>query len=369
MTGLYEIGQMMEGILNATNRACNDLTIKIRFCDKSINEIKGTIGGNVYCANAINDLNLGKQQMQHALELLCSMRNTVIGWAKAKGIAITPSVIFLKPDVPISQEEKGSGDSSSSNNGENNKQRIKIKLKPKPATETVPFKIKLKPKPSTRTIMNGSDDCPDSNNGENQKAETELSVAERMNRDYRPIIGGHSIEEDLENVNPNYKTNEYEWTHNCQRCCVAYEARRRGYDVRATCNEHRYFDFYNRVYKENLTTGLPIVFKDAEIKECTADSGIQAKLKVEDQVKTWDDNARGFVIVYWAKGGGHVFMVEKTNGIIRFVDPQTGNADASGYFFKKAKDKPMYCFRTDNLEFTDHVFYCCDPNFDIEYHL
>ena len=309
MTGLNEIGQMMEGVLNAPNRACNDLTIKIRFCDKSINEIKGYIEGSksVGFVNAINDLNLGKQQMQHALELLCSMRKTVIGWAKAKGIAVTPSVIFLKPDVPMSQEEKGSNDSSSSNNSENNKQRLKLNIK--------------------------------------------HTADKFLNARFYHIKGGHSREEDLKAVNPNYVTGEFQWTHNCQRCVMAYEARRRGYNVQAKPCIINGDDPYPTV------SGIKSVFEDVDLLNCSANSGTQAKINIEDQVKNWDDNARGMVIVYWKLGGGHIFIVEKTNGIIRYVDPQTGKVDASGHF-ERAKGKPMYCFRTDNLEFTNKVYDC-----------
>ncbi len=286
MASLYEIGQMMEGVLNATNRACNDLTIKIRFCDKSINEIKGTIGGNVYCANAINDLNLGKQQMQRALESLCSMREIVIGWIIAEGIDVTQSVQFLVPDVTMTQEEK-------------------------------------------RT--------------------TDKILDARFHR----IRGGHSIEEDLKAVNPNYVTDDYQWTHNCHRCCIAYEARRRGYDVQATGK-------INNTYSN--VRGLISVFEDIDLYEhlldCSADSGTQAKINLENKVKNWDDNARGFVLVRWAdKPGGHIFMVEKSNGIIRYISPQNGEADVSDSF-EHALGDPLFCFRTDNLEFTDKIFDC-----------
>ncbi len=314
MTGLNEIGQMMEGVLNATNRACNDLTIKIRFCDKSINEIKGYIEGSksVGFVNAINDLNLGKQQMQHALELLCSMRKTVIGWAKAKGIAVTPSVIFLKPDVPMSQEEKGSNDSSSSNNSENNKQRITIKF-------------------TTEIIMNAR---------------------------FPRIKEDHSIENDLKAINPNYVTGEDQWTNNCQRCCMAYEARRRGYDVQAAGITDLDDDDYDWYDPDDATQGVASVYKNVKLVKCSANSGTQAKINVEEQVKTWDDNARGFVMVQWKDWeGGHVFMVEKINGIIRYVDPQNGDVDVSEYF-EDALGDPLYCFRTDNLEFTNKVFDC-----------
>ncbi|MCD8025385.1 MAG: hypothetical protein LUF33_00180 [Clostridiales bacterium] len=43
----------------------------------------------------------------------------------------------------------------------------------------------------------------------------------------------YSNDEDLHLTNPNYSTNKYEWTHNCQRCVSTYEMRRRGYNVTA----------------------------------------------------------------------------------------------------------------------------------------
>lgn len=43
----------------------------------------------------------------------------------------------------------------------------------------------------------------------------------------------YSIDNALKNVNPNHSYDYSEYSENCQRCVVAYELRRRGYNVTA----------------------------------------------------------------------------------------------------------------------------------------
>lgn len=168
------------------------------------------------------------------------------------------------------------------------------------------------------------------------------------------ITGTHSIEQDLQMVNPNYSGSDDEWSNNCQRCVSAYEARRRGYDVQAS----PLLDDSDPLQIMRHPCGWPTVYKDFDLIDCSGNSGTGAKLNVEDVVKDWDDNARGIIRVRWQGGGGHVFIVEKENGTIRFIDPQNGQSDAGNYF-NMAKGHGVFCMRTDNLEFTERIHQCC----------
>ena len=189
-------------------------------------------------------------------------------------------------------------------------------------------------------------------------ASIDHNTATIMSR-YAPIMGHHSIENDLLATNPNYSRtdNDSPWNNNCQRCVSAYEARRRGYDVHARPIPPG--EDYLPIMRH--PQGWPNVYKNAELIDCSANSGTAAAINVEEQMRNWGDNCRAIVRVRWkpeAGGSGHVFIAERTNGVTRFVDPQNGNADASSYF-ELAKGSDLYCMRIDNLEFTDRIHLCC----------
>ena len=171
------------------------------------------------------------------------------------------------------------------------------------------------------------------------------------------ISGAHSVEDDLKYTNPNYSSTDPESAYklNCQRCVIAYEARRRGYDVEALpalsgLDFLRYLDH---------PLGLPSVFEGAEPVDCCARTGEYAKGVLEEQMKTWGDNCRAIVYTGWKNAAvGHFFIAERINGVTCFLDPQNGSADASCYF-PLADGTRVYCMRTDNLPFTGRVQKCC----------
>ncbi len=176
---------------------------------------------------------------------------------------------------------------------------------------------------------------------------------------YKRISSNHTIEDDLRKTNPNYSRTDYDspWNNNCQRCVSAYEARRRGYDVEAL-PVPKGEDYLPMMHHPD---GWPSVYKGAELIDCSAHSGTAAGENVEETVKSWGDNCRGIVRVRWKPengGGGHVFIVERTNGVTRFIDPQNGEMNAKTYF-SLAKGSDVYCMRIDNLDFSDKITQCC----------
>ena len=64
--------------------------------------------------------------------------------------------------------------------------------------------------------------------------------------------------------------------------------------------------------------------------------------------------ARAIVRVQWRRGGGHVFIAEQVAGQTRFIDPQTGSLDCSGYF-GRVKRNATYCMRIDDHKYTDLI--------------
>ena len=74
----------------------------------------------------------------------------------------------------------------------------------------------------------------------------------------------HSQEQDLAMTNPLYNTGDACYRNNCQRCVVAYEARRRGYDVHA---KPYLFQLADSLPYDDGESGWPSVFENSKL-EC-----------------------------------------------------------------------------------------------------
>lgn len=141
--------------------------------------------------------------------------------------------------------------------------------------------------------------------------------------------------------NPNYGKDPY-YSVNCQRCVQTFEFRRRGYDV---------------VAKPKPKTNNTIIWGS----ECFTDKNGnpvsytfgQSAAQVKKELKNAPDGARYGIYIAW-KGrnmGAHVFVAEKENGVVRYLDPQVGNLDASSYF-SSGKPGRFGFFRMDDKELT-----------------
>ena len=178
------------------------------------------------------------------------------------------------------------------------------------------------------------------------------------------IKGKHSADEDIKATNPNYqKSKEQEdklYTHNCQRCVNAYEARRRGYDVTALPYIKNRADDLPRMTSVN---GWANVYKNGrdDLIPVISNTKKNVKKKVIQQMKAWGNNARAIIRVCWRWNSGHVFIAENRNGNIVFLDPQAGNLDVGNYF-NYIKVKKTHMLRIDNKEFTPLINKCVRPN-------
>lgn len=178
------------------------------------------------------------------------------------------------------------------------------------------------------------------------------------------IIGKHSADEDIKATNPNYGMSKDRgdklYTHNCQRCVSAYEARRRGYDVTALPYIKNRADDLPYTEKEN---GWPNVYKNGrnDLIPIISTTKKNVKKKVIQQMEDWGDKARAIIKVCWRWNSGHVFIAENRNGNIVFLDPQSGNLDVGNYF-NYIKVKKTHMLRIDNREFTPLINKCIKPN-------
>lgn len=158
-----------------------------------------------------------------------------------------------------------------------------------------------------------------------------------------------AIQDAVKGANPNYSRGSA-YGVNCQRCVQAYEFRRRGYDV---------------IAKPKPSTNNIISWGS----ECFIQPGAyqysyqayalnQTEAAVKKALANAPDGSRFSIYIKWKRtygGSAHVFIAEKTGGVVHYLDPQTGNMDASDYFTRGSKGCFGY-FRLDDKALTT------DPN-------
>ena len=158
-----------------------------------------------------------------------------------------------------------------------------------------------------------------------------------------------AIQDAVKGANPNYSRGSA-YGVNCQRCVQAYEFRRRGYDV---------------VAKPKPSTNNIISWGS----ECFIQPGAyqysyqayalnQTEAAVKKALANAPDGSRFSIYIKWKRtygGSAHVFIAEKTGGVVHYLDPQTGNMDASDYFTRGSKG----CFGNFRL---DDKALTTDPN-------
>ena len=164
-------------------------------------------------------------------------------------------------------------------------------------------------------------------------------------------------------VNPNYNRTYAEYSMNCQRCVVAYELRRRGYDVEALPtyegDKAPTIAYYNKNAKtyEGRWKGA---FRNAKTINVGAEgNNAKAEAKVikniEKQMRGFKKGSRGVVQVLYRGGGGHVFNVENTGKGIVFYEAQTGKVKNMKSFMMDVDTKSVNLVRTDNLRISDRA--------------
>lgn len=148
-----------------------------------------------------------------------------------------------------------------------------------------------------------------------------------------------SIDDAQSGTNPNFrKLTGYDI--NCQRCVVAYEMRRRGYDVEAlprANNEGNYS--WRRGFEGQrwLRLGARRYQQSIDL--------------LESEVKSWGDGARGIVYVQWNQSSAHVFNVENRKGVVVYVDGQTNNKNYSAdVHMRGSMPTKTMVSRVDNLK-------------------
>ena len=138
------------------------------------------------------------------------------------------------------------------------------------------------------------------------------------------------------------------YKNNCISCALAYDMRRRGYDVEAM-----------PVDTTTATNGsLPVQLdfykgEKLEIFEVPEDPDVAMK-QFTNRILKYGDDSRGMLRIRWKNGDGHAVIWEVDGNSVIVRDPQNNTiVDLSDYM---CRAKTFYYFRTDNLELTNKAF-------------
>ena len=124
-----------------------------------------------------------------------------------------------------------------------------------------------------------------------------------------------------------------------------YELRRRGYDVEAMPKPRR----------NNTVCWGSEIFEDYGKSRASAISAYSAPMTEADVKQTIDgapDGSRYSVYVKWKRSrSAHVFIAEKTNGQVQYLDPQVNKRNCESYF-ADGVDGQFRIFRMDHKNLT-----------------
>lgn len=159
-------------------------------------------------------------------------------------------------------------------------------------------------------------------------------------------------EADGSKCNPNYEKGLIGYDTNCQTCVVAFEARKRGYDVRALPN-------LRNGYIRDLSKNPLQAYENAGTWDLN-NSVHKAFGEHYSQVDDYMKEGQRYVIRWkWAtKNVGHIITCFKENGKSVYYDPQTGSkmeysAFYTNYVKYMDKGEQFSLKRVDNLKFND----------------
>lgn len=135
----------------------------------------------------------------------------------------------------------------------------------------------------------------------------------------------------------------YGYTTNCQTCVVAFEARQRGYDVRALPNNRN-------PYIKDLAYRTNLAYLDANGNNPSYKTPKKGERKIDFIGKTVKDGRYTLEFSHGKGSSGHIVSLQRINGEVVMYDPQTGDkiVDIKGYLSQKTSLKIL---RVDNCDF------------------
>lgn len=161
------------------------------------------------------------------------------------------------------------------------------------------------------------------------------------------------------NVNPKYSRDSYEYSHNCQSSVVAYEARRRGYNVEVVARS-----LEDKTQQLAEHSSWAFVDKNGEVCEPTeihSTSSLNLYKKLEQSIKS---NERYNFSYTWYRGSnarGHIITIARNEkNEIQLYDSQTseiyvGKEAVTKYLkYEVSYKNPIKLLRVDDKEFNKY---------------
>lgn len=166
-----------------------------------------------------------------------------------------------------------------------------------------------------------------------------------------------SLSDALSLTNPNYPSPGY--SDNCTRCVVAYELRRRGYDVTAlpTYGGDKWMDVsINNVAAADRWKGA---FRGSRTERVGSGSAAKTIDNIKQHMKMYGSGSRAVVNIRYADTEiNHVFNVENVNGRILFLDAQSGQRYSQASMrnlLRQTSGMTTTLTRTDNLRISNRA--------------
>lgn len=181
-----------------------------------------------------------------------------------------------------------------------------------------------------------------------------------------------TVEEDMAAVNPKVWSNTKDYDQNCAYCTLAYDMRRRGYDVTAISEKNPNYKSPNNDDIETWYEGGKLNtfhISDEDRNSGNTSSRVQTK-KLFEELASNGEGSSGFLTMHWSDGGGHAVAWQVINGEAYVIDTQVNKMVTADEFASdpqyggrvqwglKNKEKEYaeggrdYCvnyMRTDNL--------------------
>lgn len=171
------------------------------------------------------------------------------------------------------------------------------------------------------------------------------------------------IERAAKGANPYYSYAYREFSENCQRAVIAYEARRRGYNVTARPTFEG--DVLPRHAHTNTDGSVNAhwmgAFQNAKSIYVGAKDAQTVRDKIENNMKSFGNGSRAIIQVQWVGGGGHVFNIERRYGRTYWVDAQVGMRYNPNDVLRVVKTDKVNLVRTDNLRFSERAKKSVEP--------
>lgn len=166
-----------------------------------------------------------------------------------------------------------------------------------------------------------------------------------------------SIEAAAKGANPYYNPEYSEFSENCQRAVVAYEMRRRGYNVTAQPS-FKGDDMGRTVYKTSKREFLRLTgaFQGARTEKVGKNTAKATEKSINDTMKGYGNGSRAIMTFGWKKGNtGHAVSVEYSNNKVKIVDPQVGGKYNTKQLLDAIKTNTVTLTRTDKLKVSERM--------------